>query len=180
MKKTLAALAVLLLPVAHAQADDRWLHVAVDGDDETVRINLPIAVVAAAMPFVESRATEARLELDDHDFDLADIRRLVTALTDAKDGEYVTIDDGDETVRIRKEGKFLYVDAKEGNADDPDEHVEVRMPIEVAAALVSGQEDELNLSAALDALAKHGTGDLVVVRDHDETVRIWIDHSSAD
>ncbi len=180
MKRTLAALAVALLPASAAHADDRWLHVAVDGDDETVRINLPIAVVAAAMPFLEMHAHEGRLELDDHDLEIADVRRLVVALNEAQDGEYVTVEDGDETVRIRKEGKFLYVDAKEGHKDDPDEQVEVRMPIEVAAALVSGPEDELNLAAALDALAKHGTGDLVVVRDDEETVRIWIDTRSAD
>ncbi len=179
MKRTLAALAVALLPAA-AQADDRWLHVAVDGDDETVRINLPIAVVAAAMPFLETHVDEGRLELDDHDLEIQDVRRLVVALNEAQDGEYVTIEDGADTVRIRKEGKFLHVDAKEGPADGPDEQVEVRMPIEVVAALVSGREDELNLSAALDALAKHGTGDLVVVRDGDETVRIWIDQQSAD
>lgn len=178
MKSTLAALAVALLPAA-AGADDRWLHVAVDGDDETVRINLPIAVVAAAMPFVESHVQEGRLELDDHDLEIEDLRRLVAALNDATDGEYVTIDDGDDKVRVRKEGKFLYVDAQEGDAEDPDEHVEVRLPIEVVAALVSGPKDELNLTAALDALARHGTGDLVVVRDRDETVRIWIDHQSA-
>ena len=179
-KTTWTALALLLLPLAARAADDRWLHVTVDGDEETVRINLPIAVVSAAMPLVQAHARNAEIELDGHDFDRADLRRLLVALNDAQDGEYVTVDDGGDHVRIAKEGKFLTVHAQEKHESADDGNVQVRMPLEVVAALVSGDEDELNLSAALEALTKHGNGDLVTVKDDGDLVRIWIDSKSAD
>ena len=180
-KTTLAAIALLLLPLAARAADDRWLHVTVDGDEETVRINLPIAVVAAAMPLVQAHARDAEVRLDGHDFDREDLRRLLVAVNEAKDGEYVTVDDGGDHVRIAKEGKFLTVHAQEKHhGAEEDGNVQVRMPLAVVAALVSGDDDELNLSAALDALAKFGSGDLVTVKDDGDLVRIWIDQKSAD
>ena len=43
----------LLSLVTPAFADeDRWLHVAVDGEDR-VRLNLPLSVVTAAMPLID-------------------------------------------------------------------------------------------------------------------------------
>ena len=182
-KTTFAILAALILPLAARADDDRWLRVTVDGDEVTVRINLPIAVVSAAMPLVQAHARDAEVRLDGHDFDRADLKRLLVALNEAKDGEYVTVDDGDDHVRVAKEGKFLTVHAQEKHAGaKQDDNVQVRMPLEVVAALVSGDDDddELNLSAALDALAKFGSGDLVTVKDDGDLVRIWIDQKSAD
>lgn len=180
MRSTLTVLALVLLPLA-ASGEDRWLHVAVDGDEETVRINLPMAVAAAAVPLIESHVHDARLELNDAEFDRADLRRLLVALNEAKDGEYVTIDDHEDRVRISKEGKYLLVHAAEDHGrGEAGEHVQVRMPMEVVTALISGDEDDLDLSAALDALARHADGDIVTVRDGEETVRIWIDQKQAD
>jgi len=53
--------------------------------------------------------------------------------------------------------------------------VRVRFPLDVVDALLSGGENELDLIAALDALADHGGGDLVTVESDDESIRVWID-----
>jgi hypothetical protein len=55
------------------------------------------------------------------------------------------------------------------------EDVHVKMPAAVVEALLSGDEDELDVAAAIRALARHGEGELVTVSGDDETVRIWID-----
>lgn len=167
-----AVLVALLLPVAAFAAEDRWIHVAVDGDDETVRINLPMTVALAATPLIVKHAGD-ELELGSHDMDKEELQQLLTALRAGKDGEYVTVEDGEDHVRVLKQGDFLMVHVEE--KDGEGEKVEVKLPLEVVAALLSGEGEELNLTAALEALAKHDSDSLVTVKDDGETVRIWID-----
>jgi hypothetical protein len=113
-KKTLAALLVALLPVAAQAADTRWLHVTVDGNEETVRIHLPMTVVSAALPLIQEHGfSGGHLRIDDHDLDRAELTKIVNALKAAQDGEFVTVDDHEDHVRITKKGKFLYVNTQE-------------------------------------------------------------------
>jgi hypothetical protein len=42
-------------------------------------------------------------------------------------------------------------------------------------ALLSGNEDELDIQAAINALVQEGEGELVTVTSDDENVRIWVD-----
>jgi hypothetical protein len=180
MKLTLAAL-LLAAPLA-SQAEERWLHVSVDGHDETVRINLPLTLVTAVAPLLAEHADAQILEMNDHELTREELVEILTAVRKAKDGEYVTVQDGEDDVRISKKGAFLYIHVEENRRhadDDPGETVQVRMPLEVVAALISGKKDELNLVAALEELAKHESGDLVTVKDNEETVRIWIDRKPA-
>jgi hypothetical protein len=82
-------------------------------------------------------------------------------------------------VRVAKRGKMLTVkveDLSEGGR----EQVDIQVPVAVLHALVSGDEGELDVAAAIRALGKHDTGDLVTVNDDDGTVvRIWIDETNA-
>jgi len=45
----------------------------------------------------------------------------------------------------------------------------------VVDALLSGPGEELNIKAALAAMQQKGTGDILVVNDHQTQVRLWID-----
>jgi len=48
--------------------------------------------------------------------------------------------------------------------------------VSVLEALLSGDDDELNLVAAVEALSKDAKGSLVTVNDDDGTlVKVWID-----
>jgi hypothetical protein len=183
VKTTLAAILVSLLPLTARAGDTRWLHVTVDGDEETVRIHLPMTVVSAALPLLEEHGfTEGRLKVDDHELDRAELEKVVTALKAAQDGEYVTIEDREDHVRITKKGNFLHVNVDErrhGKRAEKGDHVEIKLPLDVVAALVSGEGDELDIVAALDELAKYDGTDLVTVTDDGETVRIWIDRKPA-
>ncbi len=49
------------------------------------------------------------------------------------------------------------------------------MPLKVVDALLSAGKDELDISAALRALATEGDTELVSVRDQDNRVRVWLD-----
>lgn len=180
--RKLALAAILLAAPLTASAEERWLHVAVDGDEDTVRINLPLTLVTAVAPLLEDHADGHELSLNDHDLTREELQRILTAVQKAKDGEYVTIKDGEDDVRISKRGEFLHIrcdEARDRADNKAGEHVEVKMRLAVVVALLSGKDDELNLVAALEELAKHDSGDLVTVQDDGETVRIWIDRKPA-
>ncbi|MGQ0721320.1 MAG: hypothetical protein ACT4PE_07065 [Candidatus Eiseniibacteriota bacterium] len=172
---------LFLVGDATAGSDRRWIHVTVDGEDgERVRVNVPLSLIETVLPLIEDDDfRHGKIRLDDTDLDRDEVLAMLRAVDQAEDGEYVTVDDGDEHVRVAKQGKMLTVkveDLSEGGK----EHVDIQVPVAVLHALVSGDEDELDVVAAIEALGKHSDGDLVTVNDDDGTVvRIWIDDANA-
>jgi hypothetical protein len=53
--------------------------------------------------------------------------------------------------------------------------VEVKVPLKVVDALLSGKKDELDIAAGLRALSAQGDTELVSVKDNESTVRVWLD-----
>ncbi len=182
-RKTTAVLAALLLTVvftASVTAGDRWLHVRVEerGDDaERVSVNIPLAMIEAILPMIESEGlSHGRVHIDRGELEGIDLREVFKALRDSPDTNFVTVQSRDETIRVAKERGFLIVNVDEGENGD---RVRVRMPMDVFEALVSGRGDELDLVAALHALSEYDGGDLVTVESDDETIRVWIDGSDS-
>lgn len=176
---SLAAL-ILLLTSPLALAEDLWLHVRVqDGGEsgETVRVNVPYSLLETVLPMIQDEHLQGgKIRLDQAELDQVDVKALLQAITESPDGEYVTVDGGDENVRVVKQGAFLLVHVVDGEQTK----VEVRLPMSVAQALVDTQaaeEGELDLLAAIRELGKF-RGDLVTVHDEDSFVRIWIDNDS--
>jgi hypothetical protein len=123
-----------------------------------------------------------------------DPRALVAAVRNTADGVFVTVDSDQQKVRVAKEGGYLVInvrpgphpEAKETDNDAKDSHkrhhmdrqtenVDVRLPMDVVEALLSGNRDELDLLAAIKVLSSHKDLALVTVNDKSQTVRIWID-----
>jgi hypothetical protein len=115
--------------------------------------------------------------MDDCDLSREEMVAILRAVKDAEEGEYVTIEDGRDHVRVAKEGKQLIVKVEERSRHgEADETVDIRVPVSVLEALLSGDDDELDLVAAVEALSKESEGNLVTVNDDDGTlVRVWID-----
>lgn len=169
-----AVLLLALLTVAGAaRAESLWLHVKVDGggDDEKVSVNLPLSLIEKAIPMIPEQAFEhGRIHFDQgKELTIADLREMWTELKNQPDFTLARVQSKDENVRVAKEGDYL-IARVEG-----DEKVDVRIPVAVVDALFSGDGEQLNIRAALEALATHGQGELVTVNDDDETVRVWVD-----
>jgi hypothetical protein len=168
-------------PAALAGSDSRWFHVKVDEtgpDGDRVRINLPIHVVEAALPLIQSEGmTGGRIRINGRDLRDADLRALLEATRHAEDGEYVKVDGRDERVLVTKKDGELLLEASERGEDA--ETVTIRLPMDVLDALLSGPRQTLNLEAAVRVLKDKGDGEFITVRDHDSTVRIWIDDRNA-
>lgn len=176
-----AALAVGLFwaaPAVRAQqagpsAGTPWLHVEViGGDDDRVGVNVPLAVAEIALRIAPiEKIREGRLKLEDKDISIADLRALWAELRKAGDGEFVKVESDDETVTVRREGDLLLVRVnKQGEAEE----VAIDAPVDVVDALLSGDGEELDLLAAVRRLGER-RGEVVRVRDGDESVRVWID-----
>ncbi len=185
-KKTALSILTLLLATmlaGSASADTQWLHVAVDGQDsERVRVNVPLSLVTAVLPLIEEDDFHhGRVILDGEEFDHEDLIAMLTAVADAEDGEYVSVDDRNDHVRVAKKGDsfHIHVEERHHRTEEIDTRVDVTIPVAVLDALTTGDKDELNIVAAVEALGEHGSdGDLVTVIEDDETVRIWIDHAN--
>jgi len=175
-RTTLVLIALLLFSTAAlASLQDRWIHVRVQehgGDDEYVAVNIPLQLVEALLPTIESDEIHGgRIVIDDDDMDDIDLRAALEALRDVPDGEFVTVRSRHDSVRVAKERGFLVV-----NAEDHDgEKARIRMPMAVVEAMIRGDGHEIDLLAALEALADTTDGDLITVESDDSHVRIWID-----
>ncbi len=170
----LAALALVAAMPLFAQTP--WIHIAVDetGEDNTrVRINLPLSVVQVALEAAPDKIIsdgELHLRHVDKDLDIESLRKMWAELREAGDAEFVTVEEENETISVRREGDFIRIDI----ADSKPEQVHVHIPVAVVDALFSGDGETLNIKDALSELSKE-RGDIVRVDDGETKVRIWID-----
>jgi len=163
---------------------DRWLHVRVenpDSKDELVRVNIPLDLAEKILPTIDKdNFHNGHVKIDHFDCNGVDFPALLSAVRDAKDGEFVTVQSKEQDVRVAKQGNYFLVHIvdKEKSSKDKDakpSRVEVRIPMKVVDALFSGKKDEVDLVAGLHALALQGDTELVSVKDHEQTVRVWLD-----
>ena len=177
--KSKLVISSLLLTLAMSPAlgasDDLWLHVFVqESGDETVKVNIPMALVESVLPLIDhEHLSKGKLNIaEELDMEGIDLREIWEAVRNTKDGDFVTVEGKDENVRVSKSQGFLKVDVEED-----DEKIRVRIPLDVVGALFSGEEGQLDLLAAVRALGKYKGQDLVTVEGGSELVRVWIDES---
>jgi len=177
----LAALALLVaLPMAaHAANQDLWIHVKVHeegGDNTHVTVNLPVSFLQGVLPLIENsgefHTDGARIEIEDSDISIDDLRRVLQSLKDSPDATFAEVQTDTEKIVFYKQGDFLRVETEE--SQDGTE-VTAHFPISVLDALLSAPGQQLDLQAAIEALAAQGPGELVTVRDGETSVRVWID-----
>jgi hypothetical protein len=182
-KAILPALFAFALTAARVSASDLWLHVKVHDakEDSHVTVNLPLSMVEKTASLIPAEARNAgKLRMGGKgDMDIAQLRQLWNEVKNRPDATYVTVDEKDSKVRVAKIGDYLSIIAKDhGDRQGSRENVEVKIPLEVVSALLSGTGEEMNIGAAIQALARRGAGELVTVDGDAETVRIWVNAAS--
>ena len=179
----LTGFSVLSLATAFAvtAAGTRYLHVRVSnpGNHELVRVNVPLALAEKVIPAINhGQLREGKVQICDFKADKVNIHAILDALKSAPEGEFVSVQDTGDDVRVAKERGQLVVHVIDKNSN---ENVDVTVPWDVAQALVSDtKEDELNLEAAVKALENVGDTTLVRVSGRDENVRVWVDSRNTD
>ncbi len=176
-----AGLLAFGMSVAAAQEDagQPWLHVQITAQEEgeeNVSVNVPLAAAEPMLALVPHRIlSDGQLRLAGRDvpIDVGAMRDLWRVLTEVGDTEFVTVDGGDETVRIARVGGQITVQVEE-RGEQGSETVDVQLPVVVVDALLSGDGDTLNVRAAVERLGEL-RGDIVRVSEDERRIRIWID-----
>ena len=145
-------------------------------EDFDLAINLPLSAVEPLVNLVPRRVlSDGQLALAGLEvpINISAMRDLWRAIAAVGDTEFLTVDAGDETVRIARAGDEIRVQVEERD-DDGVETVDIRLPVVVVDALLSGNGETLNVGAAVERLADL-RGDIVRVTGADHQVRVWID-----
>jgi hypothetical protein len=181
-KKGASVLVVLLAAsVVWASSPERYLHVRVTNPNthELVRINVPLSLAEKVIPAINhGQLRNGKVHVGDFNVDNVNVRAILDALKTAPEGEFVTVQEPGNDVRVAKEHGQLVVHVIDKGSK---ENVDVTIPWGVVQALISNaDENQLNIEAAVQALETAGDVTLVTVMSRDESVRIWIDSSSSD
>ncbi len=174
--RTLLALTLLAIITTGAAAADPWIHLKVENqqDEELVTVNLPFSMLHAAVAMIPPEVkADGEIAIDDLDMDWNELMALWAEIKNAPEATFVTVETRDEEVVVKKDGEFVLIKTIERSEEGAE--VDVKFPLAVVDALLSGPEGTFDFAAAIEALADYGPGELVTVRDGDETVRVWID-----
>jgi ribonuclease HI len=180
MRKGLPRLAlvsavVLAATLAFAASTPRYLHVRVTNltTHEVVRVNLPLTLAEKIIPAINhGKLRDGKVQIGNFSADGVNVRAILDALKTAPEGEFVTVEDHGDNVRVAKEHGQMVVHVIDKKSN---QNVDVTIPWEVAQALVSEtSDDQLNLEAAVKALENVGDTTLVRVSGQDN-VRVWVD-----
>ena len=206
MTAFVASGAAIGLHAAQAQQDPQpWVHVDMSGRT-SMSLNLPLAAIEAALAMAPEAIVDrdGQLQLGgERQIPVAAIRAAWTQLRDVGDVEIANIQEEEQSVRIAREGDTILVDVTgtdddAGHEDDADEHdaerdrdgdgdghgrgrgfageVQVRVPVSVVDALLSGAGETLDVRAAIQQLSAL-RGEMVQVIHPDARIRVWIDES---
>lgn len=173
----MCALVAAAATAAMAMPKDRYLHIRVDGPTrgETVNVNVPLSMAEKILPTI-NRGTlhEGRVTISKADLQGVDVRGLLDAIKTGPDNEFVTVKQPGQDVRVARMNGNLVVHVRE--TGETGQNVDVTVPLRVVDALFStAKKDELDIAAALHALADAGDTILVSVQDAAQHVRIWVD-----
>jgi hypothetical protein len=151
-----------------------------DAKGETLRVNIPLELAEKVLPAInKDRLHAGKVRIDEDRLNDVDLRTILDAIRTTKDGEFVTVQKDDCDVRVAKDKNYLLVHVVDKGVHDKGEaknaRVEIKVPMKVIDALLSAGKDELDLVAALRALSAQDDTELVSVKDHENTVRVWLD-----
>ena len=183
ISKALLLVAVLVAGTAvWAASPERYLHVKVSNANthELVRVNVPLSLAEKVIPAIHNGdLSNGKVHIGDLKTDDVDVRAILDALKTTPEGEFVTVQNNDNDVRVAKEhGKLVVHVIDKGKKG---QNVDVTIPWAVAEALISNTAaHQLNIEAAIQALEATGDTTLVTVTGNEENVRIWIDSNSSD
>ncbi len=195
--------AAIGLHAAESQQDPQpWVHLDMTGQT-SMSLNLPLAAIEAALAMAPEAIVDSDGQLQlggQREIPVTAIRAAWSQLRDAGDVEIANIQDGQQSVRIAREGDTILVDVTgtddgddaggEGGADegaDQDDagrgrargfagEVQVRVPVSVVDALLSGAGETLDVRAAIQELSAL-RGEMVQVVHPEGRIRVWIDES---
>jgi hypothetical protein len=180
-----AALLFLCAVALNGASTERWIHIRVQnvkGVSGNISINLPIEMAStafASLPAGQGHHGGFHLQASVNG---ADLRAVLQAVSHSPDGVFVTLERRDKKVSVAKSGPNLLIRIADrpGAPGHLDKTIAISVPVVVVRALLTKNSNELDVAAAIHALAREGNLDVTLNNDK-ESVRIWTDtHTTSD
>lgn len=160
-------------PYFHLVIQDGGEGRARDGSGR-VSIDVPVSFVQAIAALIpDGIHSSGKIVIDDREIPPGELRKIWREVRHLPDAKIATFEDRDGKLTVSKSGGHLVFRANDAHRGKGE--AVVRIPAPVVDALLSGEPGELDFSAAIDALARNGRGELVAVTEDRDTVRIWVD-----
>jgi len=182
MKKSITLLLAACLTLslgAVALADSAWLHVNVNDDEDQISINLPVVLAEAVITMVDISEKPTVIKVEGQELTVPEMREIWEVLKSEGSFTLASIksgkkEKGDNIDVIFKDNRLLV----KGTTEDADE-IDINISGDLIDALFSGQEDRLNLEAAIQELKLRGTdsGYVHIREGEGGGVRLWVDNS---
>src|SRR5258705_11479527 len=178
------AAATLLASAAIAQdtttsssgKSEQWIHVRVESKEdrgETVRVNVPVEMAAKVLPAInKNNLHDGKVRIDSMHTNDIDLRVILDAVRSSRDGEYVTVQNKENDVRVAKSAGYLYIhvtDKYEGKKEAAKDEktgskagtghgskVDIKVPMKEVDALFSAGKDRLDIFEVLKRLLGDG------------------------
>jgi len=175
LTKTLAIVLSASFALAGSARAAEWIHVAIDKPGETqVKLQLPMTLAGTALAMLgdQAKIESGSIRVGNQDMDVARLRETWKAVRAAGDAQFVSIADQNADVKLSTKSGSLLVDVKEHAGGST---VHVILPNDVVDALLSGEDNQLAIDAALTRLATSPKGDVVRVENGEERVHVWLE-----
>ena len=139
-------------------------------DGHRIVVPVPLVLAQAAVALAPVAAPDKAMRIpEDAAEHMGLAREVVEALAEAPDGEFVRVEERDETVVISKEGRTLKV-----RVTGKRESVSVNVPLHLALSALPGEDGRIRTAALAGALSGVRFTDLVDVKDGNDHVRVWV------
>jgi hypothetical protein len=139
-------------------------------DGHRIVVPVPLVLAQAAVALAPVAAPDKAMRIpEDAAEHMGLAREVVEALAEAPDGEFVRVEERDETVVISKEGRTLKV-----RVTGKRESVSVNVPLHLALSALPGEDGRIRTAALAGALSGVRFTDLVDVKDGKDHVRVWV------
>ena len=179
------AVVCLLASATFGAAPEKYLHVRVTNvsDKQIVSVNVPLSLAEKVIPAINhGKLNQGKVTIDDMDMKGVDLKAILEAVKNSPDGDYVTIQNKDQDVRVAKSKGNLVIhvtDKSDEKGKDKSAHkVDVIVPMSVVNALMPTGNHEINLVAAIRALSESGEKLIVTVHNDEDDVKVWVDAES--
>ena len=168
MKRTALIILALALSAPAVLASSPIIRIEVkeysNSEPTDVKLSIPASMLEAFRPAFEEAIAD--IDIDGQELDLRGIWQEVRA---AGPNEYVTINDGRESLSVSTTETDLVIQVFEDGEVDAN----IRIPLEIGDLLLGG--DTVDMDGLMDLLDSMRGLDLIRVDSNDADIRIWVE-----
>jgi len=162
-------------------AESAWLHINVNDDEDQININLPIVLAETAVKIIDLSDKPMNIKVDDDEITVPEMREIWEVLKSEGSFTLASIrsgkDGAGDNIDVAFENNRLVI---KGTTEDA-EKIDINISGDLIDALLSGEEDRLDLEACIEQLKLKGvdSGYVHVSEKDGSLVKLWVDNNKS-